>query len=114
MSVAHSELWSIFDARRVKAPELKGLDAMMNSARGYIENRKPVLPKFKAQAQRVELLEPKIKDLGATHFREAVAEHRDLARVNKLTDEALDMGWALIREGARRATSMRPFPVQLM
>ena len=114
MSVAHSELWSIFDARRVKAPELKGLDALMNAALGKVKNRQPVLPRLRAQAQRIELFEPKVKDMGATIFREAVKEHRDLGRVNKLTGEQLDMGWALIREGARRATGMRPFLVQLM
>src|SRR5436305_3788200 len=113
-TIANSELWSIFDARRVKAPELTGLDAFVNGLTGYVRNRRSILPRLKAQAERIEALEPKVKDLGATHFREAVQEHRDLARVNKLVDEKLDMGMALIREGAKRATGMRPFPVQIM
>ncbi len=114
MTLANHELWSVFDARRVKAPELKGLDASVNAAVGYAKNRRPVLARLRAQAARVEALEPKVKDLGATHFREAVAEHRDLARVGKLTGDALDFGTALIREGARRAIGLRPFPVQVM
>ena len=114
MTLANHELWSVFDARRVKAPELKGLDATVNAAVGYAKNRRPVLARLRAQAGRVELLEPKVKVLGAAAFREAVAEHRDLARVGRLTGDALDMGAALIREGARRAIGLRPFPVQIM
>jgi preprotein translocase subunit SecA len=114
MTLANSELWSIFDARRVKAPELKGVDATVNGVVGYFKNRRPVLSRLKAQAERIELLEPKVKDLGSSHFQEAVREHRDLGRVNKLVDEHLDMGMALIREGARRSTGMRPFPVQII
>jgi preprotein translocase subunit SecA len=114
MTLANHELWSVFDARRVKAPELKGLDATVNAVAGYAQNRRPMLARLRAQAARVEALEPKVKDLGATLFREAVAEHRDLARVGRLTGDALDMGTALIREGARRAIGLRPFPVQVM
>ena len=114
MTLANHELWSVFDARRVKAPELKGLDATVNAVVGYAKNRRPVLARLRAQAARVERLEPKVKDLGATAFREAVAEHRDLARVGRLTGDPLDFGVALIREGAKRSTGMRPFPVQIM
>jgi preprotein translocase subunit SecA len=113
MTTANSELWSVFDARRVKAPELKGLDAAMNGVAGFFRNRRSILGELMAQARRIEKLEPKVKDLGSTLFAEAVAEHRDLARLNKLKDEALDMGLAIVREGARRSTGMRPFPVQL-
>ena len=114
MTLANNEFWSIFDARRVKAPELKGVDAFVNAGVGYVKNRRPILAKLKAQVERIEKLEPTVKDLGSTLFQERVAEARDLARVNKLTGDALDMGMALIREGARRATGMRPFNVQLM
>jgi preprotein translocase subunit SecA len=108
------ELWSIFDARRVKAPELKGMDSMVNGVVGWFKNRRPVLSQLKAQAERIEALEPEVQDLGATRFREAVRECRDLARVNRLTGPALDRAMAVIREAARRSTGMRPFPVQLM
>ena len=114
MTFANHELWSVFDARRVKAPELKGLDATVNAAVGYAKNRRPVLARLKAQAARIEALEPKVKDLGSTLFNDAVADHRDLARVGRLTGDLLDFGVALIREGARRSTGMRPFPVQIM
>ncbi len=114
MTLANSELWSIFDARRVKAPELKGIDATVNGFVGFVKNRRSILSRLQAQAARIELLEPKVKDLGSTLFQAAVKEHRDLARVNKLNDEHLDMGMALIREGARRAIGLRPFPVQVI
>ncbi len=114
MSLANSELWAIFDARRVKAPELKGLDAFVNAGAGYVKNRIPVLPRLRAQALRIEQLEPQVKDLGSAQFRQTVAEHRNLGRVNKLQGESFDMAVALIREGARRATGLRPFLVQVM
>src|SRR5438477_12824288 len=114
MSSATNELWSIFDARRVKAPELRGLDAFVNTFRGFFRNRRPVLRRLRAQAARIEKLEPEIHALGSTHFQEAVAECRDLARLNKLTGPALDRATALAREAAWRAIGKRPFPVQIM
>ena len=114
MSSATNELWSIFDARRVKAPELRGLDAFFNGFSGWFKNRRPVLRRLRAQAARIELLEPEIHNLGATHFREAVAECRDLARVGKLAGPALDRAVALTREAASRAIGKRPYPVQIM
>ena len=114
MSLANSELWSVFDARRVKAPELKGVDAIMNSGVGYVRNRRPVLSKLRAQAERIEALEDECLTLGSAIFKEQVDRHRELARVGKLEGDALDRGMALIREGARRATGLRPYPVQVM
>ena len=35
MSVVSDDLWSIFDARRVKAPELKGLDQFFSGMVGW-------------------------------------------------------------------------------
>src|SRR5918912_4629300 len=112
--IASNELWSVFDARRVKAPELRGLDAMANGVAGWFKNHAPALARFRAQAQRVEALEKQVHELGATHFQEAVAEARDLARLNRLTGPALDKAMAVAREGAWRAVGLRPFPVQIM
>ncbi|MDB5333238.1 MAG: secA, partial [Phycisphaerales bacterium] len=111
---ATNELWSVFDARRVKAPELKGLDATANGIAGWFKNRKAVLPKLKEQAARIELLEPEIRNLSSAHFQEAVAECRALARVNRLVGPPLDRAMAIVREGALRAIGLRPFPVQIM
>jgi preprotein translocase subunit SecA len=112
--IASNELWSVFDARRVKAPELRGLDASANAVAGWFKNHKPFLAKLKAQAQRVELLEKDVHELGSTKFQEAVAEVRDLARVNRLKGPAQDRAMAVAREGAWRAVGLRPFPVQIM
>ena len=112
--LASKELWSVFDARRVKQPELKGLDAFANGAYGWVKNRRPILPRLGAQADRIEALEPEIQKLGSTAFREAVTEVRDLARLDRLTGPPLERALALTREASVRSLGMRPFPVQLM
>lgn len=114
MSIASNELWQVFDARRVKAPELRGVDQFVNGFVGWAKNRRRVLARLKAQAQRIEKLEPEIHNLGATRFREAVGEMRDLARLGRLEGDAMDRAMAVIREGALRAVGMRPFMVQIM
>src|ERR1700735_5291348 len=103
MTTANDELFSIFDARRVKAPELKGLDATANSVRGWFKNRRRMLASLRAQADRIERLEPEIRELGAQQFREAVADMRALARRDRLIDDAEDRAMALAREAAWRA-----------
>jgi preprotein translocase subunit SecA len=112
--LATNELWSIFDARRVKAPELRGLDLYVSGVAGWFKNRRPVLNRLKEQAARIELLEPEIHALGSTQFREQVGQVRDLARLNRLLGPALDRGMALVREAAWRAVEKRPFAVQIM
>jgi len=114
MSLATDELWAVFDARRVKAPELKGLDNVASAVVGVVKNRRPVLPRLRAQAARIEKLEPEIHNLGATQFREAVAEVRDQARLGRMEGAVLDRAVALAREAAVRSLGMRPFPVQVM
>ena len=113
-ATATNEMWSIFDARRVKVPELKGLDSVANGWVGWAKNKRRMLARYRRQVERIEDLEKEIKDLGATRFAEEVQKSRDLARVNKLEDEALCRGLALAREAAVRTVGMRPFPVQLM
>ena len=63
--LATRELWSIFDSRRVKAPELRGLDLFFNGFVGYAKNRVPVLKRIRATAERIDALEPEIKPLGS-------------------------------------------------
>src|SRR5829696_3402282 len=112
--VVNDELWSVFDARRVKAPELRGLDAGANAVVGLFQNRRPMLARYKVQAARIEKLEPEIHNLSSTRFQEEVAALRDIARLGKLKDEPLDRALAVAREAALRALGLRPFPVQLM
>jgi len=108
------DLFPVFDARRVKAPDLKGLDAYVNGVVGFVKNRRPVLKKIMAEAARIEAMEPEIHNLSSSAFRQAVAEMRDLARLNKLKGDALDRGMAIVREGAFRGKGLRPYPVQIM
>src|SRR5262249_51632895 len=112
--LATNELWSIFDARRVKAPELRGLDTVANGVVGLFKNRRPLLSKLKARAAAIEAMEPEIHNLGSTHFREEVEKCRDLARLKRLEGDSLHRAMALAREAALRAVGKRPFPVQLM
>jgi preprotein translocase subunit SecA len=112
--LATSELWSIFDARRVKAPELRGLDIAVNGVVGFVENRRPMLRQLKLAAARVEKMEEEIHALGATRFREEVGKCRELARLNRLEGDELERGLGLAREAAWRSIGKRPFPVQLM
>jgi preprotein translocase subunit SecA len=112
--LATRELWSIFDARRVKQPELRGLDTVYNGFVGVIKNRRPMLKKLREQADRIERLEPQVRELGSTQFREQVNELRQLARVNRLKDEALDKAFAMAREAVWRSMNKRPFPVQII
>jgi preprotein translocase subunit SecA len=108
------ELWAIFDARRVKAPDLKGPDLVISAIAGYWKNRLPMLKKLQAAAERIAKLEPEIHNLGASRFREAVQEVRALARIRKLKEEALDKAVALAREAVLRALQLRPYDVQVM
>jgi preprotein translocase subunit SecA len=112
--LATKELHAIFDARRVKAPELRGLDQFFNGVVGYVENRRPHLSKLRERAERVDAMEPEIKNLGATHFRELVEDLRAEARCGRLKGELLDRALAVAREGAFRATGLRAYPVQIM
>ena len=106
MSVTSDDLWSIFDARRVKAPELKGLDQIFNGIVGWAKNKRRLLGKLMLQAARIEALEPEIHNLGAQRFAEAVAESRDLARLGRLEGAALDRAMAIAREAALRAIGL--------
>jgi preprotein translocase subunit SecA len=113
-SAAPRELFDVFNARRVKAPELKGLDIAAHSVVGAVKNRIPVLPRLRAAAARVEKLEPTVQTLNAERFAEKVAEVRELARIGRLEGESFDLAVALVREAAVRTVGKRPFPVQVM
>jgi preprotein translocase subunit SecA len=113
-ATASNELWSIFDARRVKAPELKGLDVLANRIVGYFKNKRPMLARYRSQVKRIGALEREVHDLGSTRFAEEVQKCRDLARLDRLHGPPLNRAMALVREAAVRAVQMRPFDVQLM
>jgi preprotein translocase subunit SecA len=113
MSVASDDLWSIFDARRVKHPELRGLDQFFSGIVGWAVNKRRVLARLMEQAGRIEKLEPEIHNLGAQKFGDEVSAARDLARLGQLEGEAMDRAMAIAREAALRAIGLRPFPVQL-
>jgi preprotein translocase subunit SecA len=113
MSVVSDDLWSIFDARRVKAPELKGLDQFFSGIVGWAKNKRRVLKRLMAQVDRIDAIEPEIHDLGSQRFTEEVEASRDQARLGRLSGPALDRAMAIAREAAFRSVGMRPFRVQL-
>src|SRR5262245_19842081 len=88
--LATRELWSVLDARRVKAPELTAYDTFFNSYVGWAKNRVPAMRRLlrlpdnlRAQAQRVDKLTDEIHALGATRFREEVAKVREEAQIGR-------------------------------
>lgn len=114
MTTAAAELYQIFDARRVKAPELKGLDIPAHAITGAIRNRLPVLARLKKAAERIESLEAEIQTLADARFREEIEQMRVLARLNRLKGGPYLRAFALAREACVRALGKRPYPVQLM
>jgi preprotein translocase subunit SecA len=113
MSSALPDLWSVFDARRVKAPNLKGIDLSVHGVVGWFKNKRRVLASLMAQAQRIELLEKEIHVLSAHNFHEEVSKYRDIARLGRLEGESLDRAMGLAREAAVRSLGLRPFLVQI-
>jgi preprotein translocase subunit SecA len=114
MSTAAAELYQVFDARRVKAPELKGLDIPAHALVGMIKNRRPKLMRLRRAAARIEAMEPTIKDLPDARFKEEVEEMRVLARLGRLHGDSLLRAFALTREASVRSIGKRPYPVQMM
>ncbi len=114
MSSAAGELFHIFDARRVKAPEVKGLDTAANALVGWVRHKTPVLRSLRAFADAVGEHEPEVKKLGSSAFREEVNRLRSLARLGKLEGRDLERAFAVVREAAVRTLEKRPFDVQIM
>lgn len=112
--LASDELFSIFDARRVKQPELKNLDLVFSAAVGWVKNREPVLRRLKRDAEIVEGMEPEIKNLSSARFAEAIDDMRCEARLGHLKDQILLRATAITREAVVRGIGLRPFPVQIM
>ncbi|MCS7034094.1 MAG: prepilin peptidase, partial [Phycisphaerae bacterium] len=118
--IAANELWSIFEARRVKAPELTGFDVAVARLVGVYKNRLPYLRKLKKQAARIEAMEKEIHALGANRFREEVDRIKEASRLGRLNPgryqdkAALERGMALAREAVWRSIGKRPFFCQIM
>jgi preprotein translocase subunit SecA len=114
MSIASNDLHTIFDARRLKAPDLQGLDFFVNGLTGTVRNRVPILGKLKEIVARVSAMEPQVRALSSTRFREDADELKILARTDRLEGEPYIKAWAFAREACWRALEKRPFDVQLI
>lgn len=143
MSLVANDLHTVFDARRVKSPELLALDFWMNGITGVVRNRVPILGRLRAVAERVNALEPEIRQLSSSKFREEVERLQELARRGILEPRTLRdkisasvgavkingrgtlgrgaesdgdwiLAWALAREAAWRSLGKRPYDVQIM
>lgn len=113
-NIATTELYDVFDARRVKAPELRGLDLFVNRAVGFVRNRLPMLKQLRMIAQAVEKLEKEIQPLSDARLKEAAADCQTLARLQKLDGPHLERALAIAREVSLRTLGKRPYPVQIM
>ena len=105
----------IFDARRVKAPELRGLDPFVNGICRLVQ--KPHAGAGATQGGRRSASRSwsrRFTSSARSAFAKRLASCRELARLNRLEGAALERGLALAREAAWRALGMRPFPVQLI
>ena len=114
MSLISSELWQVFDARRVKSPELRGVDQFVSGFVGWAKNKRRHLARLRPQADRVEKLEPEIHNLGAAAFAAEVAAVREHFRLGRDTVQTMDRALALAREAVFRAIALRPFHCQIM
>lgn len=142
MSLVANDLHTVFDARRVKSPDLLGLDFWVSGITGVVRNRLPVLGQLRAMVDRVTALEPEVRSLSSSAFRTEVERLQELARrgileprtlaaraQNRLglrggpgvglergaeTDEHWIRAWALAREAAWRSLGKRPYDVQIM
>ena len=142
MSLVANDLHTVFDARRVKSPDLLGLDFWVNGITGVVRNRLPVLGRLRRIVDRVTALEPEVRSLSSSAFRSEVQRLQELARRGVLeprtvasralsrlglgggtgaglergseTDEHWVRAWALAREAAWRALGKRPYDVQIM
>ena len=113
-----TELWSVFDARRVKAPELKGLDAIgQRRWSAWFKNRRPVLPRLKAQAARDRAARAGDPE---PRRRPGSRKKSPTAATSPGSEPARTAPAARPRHGASSArapaapSGMRPYPVQLM
>jgi preprotein translocase subunit SecA len=118
MTLVSNDLHTVFDARRVKSPELQGLDFTVNGWVGAVRNRIPVLKKLQKIAAEVGALEEEVKNLGSQRFRETVYELQAIGRKHRLTEKdnraAWLKAWAVAREAAWRSLGKRPYDVQIM
>ncbi len=118
--LAADELWSIFDARRVKQPELTGFDMAVAGLVGVYKNRLPYLSYLRKQAERIELMEKEVHTLGSNRFKEEVDKIKEIAHLGRFNPgkyqdtPSLERGMALVREAAWRSVGKRPFKVQVM
>ncbi len=132
MSTIANEIYTVFDARRVKTPELKNVDLAVNAIVGLFKNRIPRLPAYRRRAARIEAMEPEVQSLSDAGLREEIEKLKAEAKLGNLdtssfagktrrrqTDRAaadalMNRGFALIREASKRSLGKRPFAVQLM
>ncbi|MGF1632537.1 MAG: hypothetical protein ACFCVE_01700 [Phycisphaerae bacterium] len=112
--LAAREVFAVFDARRVKSPELKNIDTAAHAIRGWVKNRTPILPRLRKLVKRVNALEPEVQKLSDARFAEEVERLRQLGRLNRLHGPDLDKAYAIAREAAWRTLQKRPFDVQIM
>jgi preprotein translocase subunit SecA len=91
----------------------KNLDAAWNSALGWADRLRRRRATCLHRAERVERLEPEIKDLSDARLREQALALRDRFRRRRETAADLERAFAVIREVAVRKLGERPFRVQI-
>ncbi|MEA3210396.1 MAG: preprotein translocase subunit SecA [Chthoniobacter sp.] len=92
-----------------------GLDAIVDRCIGLGRRRPGVAAELRAQAEEVEAVGGKFRDLSEAALRARLEEFRQMVRRHRrLPRRQLAEALAAVREGAERCTGLRPFVVQLM
>ena len=94
---------------------LTGLDAMVHGGIGCFQRRATAFSRIRKNAEKVDAMAGKWKDLNDHHLRAALLDFRgQFRRGGKSADEVLLPALAAIREASDRQLGLRPFVVQLM
>jgi preprotein translocase subunit SecA len=105
---------AIFDAGRLKQPELRPLDQFVHLIRGWVLNRWSNERELGRTIERVNRLESAIQPLSDRRFKDEITELMALARRRRLIGPALERALAVAREGVWRGVGKRLYDVQLM
>ena len=94
---------------------LKGLDARVNAVIGMYKRRGHILALLKKDAESIDALDNRFKDLTDHQLHEKLMEFREaFRRGGECQAEVLFPSLAAVRENAERQLGLRPFVVQLM
>jgi preprotein translocase subunit SecA len=88
--------------------------AFLSALLGLFDPNTKAVKRLRRMAERVNELEPRMRELSDEAFPEKTEEYRERLRKGESLDDLLPESFALTREAARRVLGERPHDVQLM